>query len=80
MNELIQAEQGQNAVTVSDGTKALIRSGVSENTIKAYGRALAGLRDLAMTNLMSDCLFRGSEVVTVNIEDIQDDVLEIHQG
>ena len=31
---------------------------------------LAGLRDSAMIRLMSDCLLRISEVVAVNIEDV----------
>ena len=33
-------------------------------------RTLAGLRDSAMIRLMSDCLLRISEVVAVNIEDV----------
>ena len=45
MNELIQAEQSQNAVAVRDGTKALIHAGVPDNTIKAYGRVLDLLSD-----------------------------------
>ena len=45
MNELVQAERGKLAVSVSDSTKLLIRSGVSENTIRAYGRALANLSE-----------------------------------
>ena len=32
---------------------------------------LAGLRDAAMIRLMSDCLLRISEVVTVNVGDLQ---------
>ncbi len=45
MNEIAQAEQGKKAVSVSDSTRLLIRSGVSENTIQAYGRALANLSE-----------------------------------
>ena len=40
-------------------------------------RTLAGLRDSAMINLMSDCLLRISEVVAVNAGDVKASVLRI---
>ena len=40
---------------------------------------IAGLRDSAMIRLMSDCLLRISEVVAVNVEDV-DNVLTIHEA
>ena len=42
MNELA-FKQGSAALAISDSAKDLIRSGVSENTLKAYRRALDGL-------------------------------------
>ena len=44
MNELaVTFEQGTQPLAVSDSTKGLIRSGVSENTLRAYRRALDNL-------------------------------------
>ena len=40
-------------------------------------RTLAGLRDSALINLMSDCLLRISEVVAVNVGDIKGSTLRI---
>ena len=40
-------------------------------------KTLAGLRDSAMINLMSDCLLRISEVVAVNVGDIKGSVLTL---
>ena len=40
-------------------------------------RTLAGLRDSALINLMSDCLLRISEVVAVNVRDIKGSTLRI---
>ena len=40
-------------------------------------RTLAGLRDSAMISLMSDCLLRISEVVSVNVGDIKGSVLHL---
>ena len=42
-------------------------------------KTLAGLRDSAMIRLMSDCLLRISEVVAVNVEDI-DKVLTLRSS
>ena len=42
-------------------------------------KTLAGLRDSAMIRLMSDCLLRISEVVAVNVEDI-DKVLTVRSS
>ena len=41
---------------------------------------LAGLRDAAMIRLMSDCLLRISEVVTVNIGDLKEKTLTIQSS
>ena len=41
MNELAMREQ--RALVISDSTKELIRTGVSENTLRAYRRALVNL-------------------------------------
>ncbi len=43
-------------------------------------KSIAGLRDSALIRLMSDCLLRVSEVVAVNVEDIQDNILYIHRS
>ena len=43
-------------------------------------KTLSGLRDAAMMRLMSDCLLRVGEVVTVNVEDIKKGVLTLHQS
>ena len=40
-------------------------------------KTLAGLRDSAMINLMSDCLLRISEVVAVNVGDIKGSTLKL---
>ena len=42
-------------------------------------KTLAGLRDSAMIRLMSDCLLRISEVVAVNVENV-DKVLTVHSS
>ena len=39
---------------------------------------LAGLRDAAMIRLMSDCLLRISEVVAVNLGDLNERTLTVH--
>ena len=41
---------------------------------------VAGLRDSALIRLMSDCLLRISEAVAVDVEDIRDSALRIHQS
>ena len=41
---------------------------------------VAGLRDSALIRLMSDCLLRISEAVAVDVEDIRDSVLRVHQS
>ena len=41
---------------------------------------LAGLRDLAIIRLMSDCLLRVSEVAAVNVGDLKDNTLTIRQS
>ena len=46
-------------------------------TFAEASKTLAGLRDSAMIRLMSDCLLQISEVVAVNVEDI-DKVLIVH--
>ena len=102
-------------------TESLIKASVSENTLKAYQRALhnlelagirregkdrgrgqvdgliwqdvervcvyaetegtiAGLRDAAMIRLMSDCLLRISEVVTVNVGDFKEKTLTLRSS
>ena len=43
-------------------------------------RTLAGLRDSAMINLMSDCLLRISEVVAVNVGDVKSGVLHVRSS
>ena len=44
MNELaVSFEQGTQLLAVSDSTKGLIKAGVSENTLRAYRRALDNL-------------------------------------
>jgi len=44
MNELAVAyEQGSSKLAISDAAKGLIKAGVSENTLRAYRRALDGL-------------------------------------
>ena len=43
-------------------------------------KTISGLRDSAMIRLMSDCLLRVSEVVTVNIEDLNKTTLTIRQS
>ena len=40
----------------------------------------AGTRDAAMISLMSDCLLRISEVVTVEVEDVRNEGLQLHGG
>lgn len=39
--------------------------------------SIAGLRDSALIRLMSDCLFRISEVVAVNVRDLGDKTLPV---
>ena len=41
---------------------------------------IAGLRDAAMIRLMSDCLLRISEVVTVNIGDLKEKTLTLRSS
>ena len=43
-------------------------------------KTLSGLRDAAMMRLMSDCLLRVGEVVAVNVGDIKQGVLTLHQS
>ena len=43
-------------------------------------KTLSGLRDAAMMRLMSDCLLRVGEVVTVNVDDIKQGILTLHQS
>ena len=43
-------------------------------------RTLAGLRDVAMIRLMSDCLLRISEVVTVNVGDLKEKTLTLRSS
>lgn len=43
-------------------------------------KTLSGLRDAAMMRLMSDCLLRVGEVVSVNVEDLKKGVLMIYQS
>ena len=49
-------------------------------TVAGSSGTLAGLRDAAMISLMSDCLLRISEAVTVDVEDIGEEGLQIHRG
>ena len=48
-------------------------------TLAEADRTVAGLRDSALIRLMSDCLLRISEVVAINVEDV-DSVLYIRQS
>ena len=41
---------------------------------------LSGVRDAAMMRLMSDCLLRVGEVVAINVEDIKQGILTLHQS
>ena len=43
-------------------------------------KTIAGLRDSAMIRLMSDCLLRVSEVVVVNVEDLNKTTLTVRQS
>ena len=43
-------------------------------------KTIAGLRDSAMIRLMSDCLLRVSEVVMVNVEDLNKTTLTVRQS
>ena len=43
MNDLVKKDT--TVIEISDSTKELIRAGVSENTLKAYGWALQKLDD-----------------------------------
>ena len=49
-------------------------------TVAESSGTVAGLRDAAMISLMSDCLLRISEAVAVDVEDIGEEGLQIHQA
>ena len=48
--------------------------------LSALDKSVRGLRDAAMIRLMSDCLLRLSEVVAVNVEDVQDNTLTVQRS
>ena len=67
-------QQGKSPATIAQVVAAVKWSAKNRNRKDVAGaiteRTLAGLRDSAMINLMSDCLLRISEVVAVNAREI----------